>query len=118
MALVILGAFPPQFSRFLDCKEGECSVLLKEMRINYGCINTSSSPVPHWWAKSPVGTWHVPHRPSPPGVGVPQVVPGSAGKSAGNWEGVGRAGLALGEVGHHGEEVRYGMGHGMGYGMG
>lgn len=57
--------------------------------------------------------------PEPTGMGVPQVVPGRTGKSAGNGEAMGRAGLALGaRWGIMVRRLRCGVGYGMGYGMG
>lgn len=98
------------------------------MKINYGLINTDSLPELQHWGMSPLGTQHLLHHHNPPHhpkaptlarVGMFQVLPGSAGESAGNWAGLGGTGLVLGDVwGHHSEEVKGGMKFKVGFGMG
>ena len=87
---------------FLPCWEGKCSASLKEMRINYGLINTDSAAEPRRWAMSLVGTRQVPPGPSSPTPNPPVPRVGAApGVLGGPWQwgGVGRAGWALGEAG-------------------
>lgn len=77
------------------------------MRINYGLVNTDSSPVPQRWAMSPAGAWHVLHHPSP-------LASREWGGDGQGWAGTG------GEVGHHGEEIKVwgGIWAGLGYVLG
>lgn len=115
------GSFPLLwFHHFLSTEEGECSSSLKEMKINYGLINTDSLAELQHWGMSLLGTQHLLHHHSPPshpkapppaGVRVFKVLPPVLGTGQG-WE-------ALGWYwGNHGGEVKGKMKFRVEYGMG